>query len=232
MRLVADAQAQAPAKQGSTEEPPQTRPLKSTKEDVAEPARADSQTSGLEAKLPDEGVLHEMIGKQADVEDGEALGLAQGNEMLSMLAGAGDDQDLRQGDNKADETIKMLCEAHKAPAVFFSQQQDRYLCFKCLVISGQLLYIDQSYKQEMEDFERIRDLTAGAVTANITNTTIIKQWKAEIRACLMRLRVEFNRNIDNFIELFSEKFKDVEMSTDLLEFRGEDKKLQHVVEDL
>lgn len=84
----------------------------------------------------------------------------------------------------------------------------------------------------MEDFERIRDLTAGAVTANITNTTIIKQWKAEIRACLMRLRVEFNRNIDNFIELFSEKFKDVEMSTDLLEFRGEDKKLQHVVEDL
>lgn len=69
--------------------------------------------------------------------------------------------------------------------MFFSQQQDCYLCFKCLVSSGQLLYIDQSYKEEMEDFERIRDLTAKAVTSNIENTTVIKQWKAKIRACLM-----------------------------------------------
>lgn len=161
---------------------------------------------------------------------GEVVGEAK--DMLGMLAKDGDDQDLGQGDNKADETIKMLCEAHKAPAVFFSQQQDRYLCFKCLVASGQLLYIDQSYKQEMEDFERIRDLTASAVTSNVENTSITKEWKAEIRACLMRIRVDFNKNIDNFIALFGEKFKDVEMSTDLLEFRGEDKKLQNVVEDL
>lgn len=41
----------------------------------------------------------------------------------------------------------------------------------------------------------------------------------------MNIKTEFNRNIDNFIQLFGEKFKDVEMSPDLLEFRGEDKKL-------
>jgi hypothetical protein len=41
----------------------------------------------------------------------------------------------------------------------------------------------------------------------------------------MEIKTEFNKNIDNFINLFGEKFKDVEMSPDLLEFRGEDKKL-------
>ncbi len=48
----------------------------------------------------------------------------------------------------------------------------------------------------------------------------------------MNIKTEFNKNIDNFINLFGEKFKDVEMSPDLLEFRGEDKKLQNVVEDI
>jgi hypothetical protein len=48
----------------------------------------------------------------------------------------------------------------------------------------------------------------------------------------MNIKTEFNKNIDNFIHLFGEKFKDVEMSPDLLEFRGEDKKLQNVVEDI
>lgn len=77
----------------------------------------------------------------------------------------------------------------------------------------------------MEDFERIRDLTAEAVTSNIQNTTIIKNWKAKIRESLMQIRQQFNKYIEQFIELFSDKFKDVEFSTDLLEFRNEDKKL-------
>ena len=48
----------------------------------------------------------------------------------------------------------------------------------------------------------------------------------------MEIRTQFNHNIEKFIELFGEKFKDVEMSSDLLEFRGEDKKLNIMVEDL
>ena len=59
------------------EDQAQTRAFKSSKEEVTEARRADSQsTSGLEEKLPDEGLLHEMIGKQADVADKQALGLA------------------------------------------------------------------------------------------------------------------------------------------------------------
>jgi len=48
----------------------------------------------------------------------------------------------------------------------------------------------------------------------------------------MKVRQEFLENIDKFIELFGDKFKDVEMSQELLEFRGEDRKLSSMVEDL
>jgi len=50
----------------------------------------------------------------------------------------------------------MICETHKAPAVFFSEKEDRYVCFKCLAASEKLLYIDKNYIDEMEDFERIK----------------------------------------------------------------------------
>lgn len=74
----------------------------------------------LEEKLPADDLLHQMIiGKEEEAADmvasaGEAA-------EAGKSAGADGDQDLRQGDNKNDETIKMLCLEHKAPAVFFSQ---------------------------------------------------------------------------------------------------------------
>lgn len=131
-----------------------------------------------------------------------------------------------------DQSIKMLCDTHKAPAVFYSNKEDRYVCFKCIVSSEKLLYIDKSYKHEMEDFERIKDLTAEAARSNIKNLDIIKKWKQEIRGCLMRVRERFNENVDKFIYTFGQLFKDVEMSNDLKDFRGEDKRLQILTEDL
>jgi hypothetical protein len=53
----------------------------------------------------------------------------------------------------------------------------RYVCFKCLVSSEQLLYIDKSYKSEMEDFERIKSITEEAMKTNVKNTTIIHNWR-------------------------------------------------------
>jgi len=126
----------------------------------------------------------------------------------------------------------MLCDTHKAPAVFFSNKEDRYVCFKCLVASEKLLYIDKSYKKEMEDFERIKELTAEAVKTNVKNTTIMRKWKQEVRQCLMRVRERFNDQIDKFVYQFSTIFKDVEMSNDLKEFKGEDKRLLSQVEEL
>ena len=67
----------------------------------------------------------------------------------------------------------MVCEMHGAPAAFFSEKEKRYVCFKCLVKSEQLLYIDKSYKAEMEDFEKIKKQTEEAIKSNFKNTTII-----------------------------------------------------------
>ena len=77
----------------------------------------------------------------------------------------------------------------------------------------------------MEEFERIKKLVAEAVRTNMDNTVIMKKWKQDIRACLMRIRERFIENIDQFIYQFGTIFKDVEKSKDLREFKGEDKKL-------
>lgn len=84
----------------------------------------------------------------------------------------------------------------------------------------------------MEDFERIKELTAEAVKTNVKNTTIMRKWKQEVRQCLMRVRERFNDQIDKFVYQFSTIFKDVEMSNDLKEFKGEDKRLLSQVEEL
>ena len=93
----------------------------------------------------------------------------------------------------------MICETHKAPAVFFSEKEDRYVCFKCLAASEKLLYIDKNYLEEMEDFERIKRLTSDAITSNAPNTRIIREWKNDIRNCIMRIRSKFMENLDKFI---------------------------------
>jgi len=48
----------------------------------------------------------------------------------------------------------------------------------------------------------------------------------------MRVRERFNDQIDKFVYQFSTIFKDVEMSNDLKEFKGEDKRLLSQVEEL
>ena len=58
----------------------------------------------------------------------------------------------------------MLCESHQAAAVFYSEKEGKYVCFKCLVDSEKLLYIGQSYKQDLEEFELIKKKTEEAIT--------------------------------------------------------------------
>lgn len=106
-------------------------------------------------KLPDEELLHQGILKHM-----QAANEAESGNQPQASASIIDDQML-------DQSIKMLCETHKAPAVFFSEKEDRYVCFKCLVASEKLLYIDKNYSEEMEDFERIKKMTSEAITNNM-----------------------------------------------------------------
>lgn len=104
----------------------------------------------------------------------------------------------------------MICDTHKAPAVFFSNKEDRYVCFKCLVSSEKLLYIDKSYKAEMEYFEQIKSIAVQAIKSNQVNLHIMRDWKYQIRTCLMKIKERFNASIDKFIYEFGKVFKNVE----------------------
>ena len=48
----------------------------------------------------------------------------------------------------------------------------------------------------------------------------------------MRVRERFNENIDKFVYTFGQLFKDVEQGNDLKSFKGEDKRLLNLTEDL
>ena len=77
-----------------------------------------SERSGslnFEGQLPDEDLLRQLIKQSENV-----LNIESSEEM-----------ECKQSDE--DASIKMLCERHKAPAAFFSQKENRYVCFKCLV---------------------------------------------------------------------------------------------------
>jgi len=48
----------------------------------------------------------------------------------------------------------------------------------------------------------------------------------------MSIRVNFNDQIDKFIEKFAKAFKNIESSNELIEYQGEDKRLQLQVEEI
>ena len=88
-------------------------------------------------------------------------------------------------DNSIDMSVKMLCDLHKCPAVFFSNELGRYMCFKCLMDQNNLLYIDKTYKNVMEDFLRIRDYSKDINVKNSHKAEIVHDWKSTVRSHLM-----------------------------------------------
>lgn len=176
----------------------------------------------LVTKLPKEDTLHNMIIKPENEdanddifldENGNPVRVRKGNKDASMIRSQ-QQADALDAEAKAlgllDENIKMLCETHKAPAVFFSNKEKRYVCFKCLVSMEKLQYIDKSYNAEMEEFERIKELTNDACRSNLKNLDIIKKWKYEVRNSLMKVKERFIKNMDTFIYDFCNLFLDVD----------------------
>lgn len=208
-------------------------------------SRKTSSSCGevLVAVLPEEDELHAMIGP---VENPSVLSL-DGNEADAGLsrpktqkrALEGRQPDLARAAPSdgnqlglLDQSIKMLCDTHKAPAVFFSQKEERYVCFKCLINNEKLQYIDKSYNREMEDFERIKQITSEACKVHQKNLNITKKWKYDVRKCLMRIKTRFNDNIDKFINEFASLFRDVDQSNDIRPLQGEDKRIHALLEEL
>lgn len=100
-------------KASMTQDPASASMISRRQEEAVEDRSSDSVYSKrLEEKLPADDLLHQMIvGKQKEL----------GQAGAPAAADAADVEAARSAVENADETIKMLCEEHKAPAVFFSQ---------------------------------------------------------------------------------------------------------------
>ena len=57
---------------------------------------------------------------------------------------------------------------------------------------NQLLFIDKSYKSDMEEFLRIRNLCKDTVTKSLSKAHIVSEWKSHIRDRLIVTKKTFN----------------------------------------
>lgn len=128
--------------------------------------------------------------------------------------------------------LSILCERHKAQAIFYSKQQERYKCFQCLLEEQDLIYIDKRFKKEMEEYERIKRYSANVIQKSSGKMHCMRQWKNEIRKVLMAVREQFQRWVEHFTIQFINSLKDIENSKDLKEFKGEDSRLKFQLEQM
>ena len=79
----------------------------------------------------------------------------------------------------------------------------------------------------MNDFDEIRQLVMDCIRRNRQNTSIMYDWKETIRKQLMEVRNEFISMIDDYTEKFLQSLRDVDQSSALVTFAGEDKSQQY-----
>lgn len=111
-----------------------------------------------------------------------------------------------------DSTLRINCEEHNAPATFFSRQLQKYQCLKCLVAREDLQYIDKKYKNQLEDFEKIKEYSAKAIRENEPNIHIIAEWKGRIRDTLLKVRDKYIEWIESFTNKFVKSLNKIEQS--------------------
>jgi hypothetical protein len=111
-----------------------------------------------------------------------------------------------------ESTLRINCETHNAPATFWSRQEQKYQCLKCLVAREDLQYIDKKYKKQLEEFEQIKGYAAKAITENAPHIHIIAEWKAEIRDTLLKVKQKYIEWIETFTNKFVKSLNKIEHS--------------------
>jgi small nuclear ribonucleoprotein (snRNP)-like protein len=76
----------------------------------------------------------------------------------------------------------------------------------------------------MGDFDDIRQMTMESIRTNRDNVNIMRNWKEEIRGTLMTVRDEFMNLIDDYTDKFVQSLRDVDQSSELAVYAGEDKR--------
>jgi len=120
--------------------------------------------------------------------------------------------------------MKIICEKHFTAAEYFSKELGEYVCNKCLVESQGLTAIDEQTKKYMCDFDEIRKNTMESILKNRKNVNTMLEWKDSIRHELMVVKEEFSKAIDQYTDKFVESLREIDQSSELALFQGEDKR--------
>lgn len=124
-----------------------------------------------------------------------------------------------------DSSLAINCQDHNRPAVFFSQKQNSWRCFLCMMNQEGLIYVDKQYKHDMEDYESIKANCFRSVQENTPYSTLIQTWKQKIRDTLVQVRCDFNEWIDSFTHKFVRSLNKIEYSKELIEYSDQDRLL-------
>lgn len=95
-----------------------------------------------------------------------------------------------------------------------------------------MIYIDKKFKKEMEEFERIKELTADLIKSQSGKVDMMKHWRGEIRKILINVREQFIKWVDNFTHQFIKSLKDIDKGKELSDFQNIDSKLNRQLNDL
>lgn len=128
-------------------------------------------SSSVQEKAPEKDVMN-VINALAD--DGSQSKYLAGHISKKVM----DDTFLVNEDMKVpDSSLAINCDAHNRPAVFFSQKQNAWRCFLCMMNQEGLIYVDKQYKHDMEDYENIKSTTFKVICENSPSMTLVKDWK-------------------------------------------------------
>jgi len=73
-------------------------------------------------------------------------------------------------------------------------------------------------------FDEIRKNTMESILKNRKNVNTMLEWKDSIRHELMVVKEEFSKAIDQYTDKFVESLREIDQSSELALFQGEDKR--------
>jgi hypothetical protein len=77
----------------------------------------------------------------------------------------------------------------------------------------------------MDTFIKIKKKTHDVIVRNMDKTDIVDKWKSNIRDKLVLTKITFNKRIDRYIDMFSERFRHIEEAQIMINEKGEPSRL-------
>ena len=94
----------------------------------------------------------------------------------------------------------------------------------CLINKDDVQYIDKSYINSLEEFNKIRESTEKSIKDNAGVVSDLAVWKEDIRDMVVKVRAQFLKYVDDFTTQLKKNMLDMENNALMKEFIGEDRR--------